>query len=165
MVTVTMYIDGMALSFDPPPSMGYLVWRLAVKWRAELDRELASLGLTSAQYSMLASLHGLSRSGTKPSQRELADFAGLEPMFVSKLARALEQAGLLTRSSNPADPRALRLEITPRGLQTVTAARAIVLRLEQERLVVIDGPAGPRATALSDTLRTLLREADHDEEQ
>jgi MarR family transcriptional regulator, organic hydroperoxide resistance regulator len=165
MVTITMYIDRMAPPFDPPPSMGYLLWRLAVKWRAQLDRELAPLGLTSAQYSVLASLRGLSGTGTQPSQRELADFAGLEPMFVSKLARALEQAGLVTRSSNPADPRALRLEITPRGLQTVTAARAMVLRLERERLAVIDGPAGPRATALSDTLRTLLREADHDEGQ
>jgi DNA-binding MarR family transcriptional regulator len=159
-----MYIDCMASPYDPPPSMGYLVWRLAVKWRAQLDRELAPLGLTSAQYSVLASLHGLSSTGTQPSQRELADFAGLEPMFVSKLARALAQAGLVTRGSNPADPRALRLEITPHGLQTVTAARARVLRLEQKRLEAIDGPAGPRITELYDTLRTLLREADRDEE-
>jgi DNA-binding MarR family transcriptional regulator len=159
-----MYIDGMAPSFDPPPSTGYLVWRLAVKWRGQLDRELAPHGLTSAQYSVLASLHGMSSGGAQPSQRELADYTGLEPMFVSKLARALEQAGLVTRGSNPADPRALRLEITPEGIATVTAARAAVLQLERQRLAVIGGPTGELGTLLSDTLRKLLREADRDEE-
>ncbi|MBO0865274.1 MAG: hypothetical protein J2P16_09410, partial [Mycobacterium sp.] len=72
------------------PSTGYLVWRLAMKWRAELDRTLAPMGITSAQYAVLAAAAAHTSSGDQPSQRELADFVGLEPMFVSKLARALE---------------------------------------------------------------------------
>ncbi len=155
-----MYINPMGPPHDPPPSTGYLIWRLAVKWRAGLDRALAPLGLTSAQYAVLASLHGLSRSGAQPSQRELADFAGLEPMFVSKLARALEKAGLLKRYSNPADPRALRLEITPRGLRAVTVARAAVIRLEEQRLAVLGGRDGQQSAQLNDALQTLLGQAD-----
>lgn len=140
-----------------PPSTGYLVWRLAVKWRTGLDRALAPLGLTSAQYSLLASLHGLSRSGAAPSQRELADFSGLEPMFVSKLARALEQAGLVERATNPADPRARQLTLTRQGTQVVAAARKVVLRLERHRLAALGGTDSELSVQLRDTLRTLLQ--------
>ena len=35
---------------------GFLVWRLSMKWRAAVDRAVADLGLTHAQYSVLASL-------------------------------------------------------------------------------------------------------------
>src|ERR687888_628281 len=97
---------------NPPPPIGDLVWHLTPRWRAELDRALAPLGLTSAQYGVLASLHGLSRGGARPSQRNLADFAGLEPMHVSKLVRALERAGLVERTGNPSDTRAVQLSLT-----------------------------------------------------
>jgi hypothetical protein len=80
---------------------GFLVWRLSMKWRVAVDRAVAPLGLTHAQYSLVASLHGMQRSGERPSQRRLADHTGLEPLYVSKLARALESAGLLERTRDP----------------------------------------------------------------
>jgi DNA-binding MarR family transcriptional regulator len=151
----------MATSADVlAPSTGYLVWRLAVKWRAGLDRALAPLGLTSAQYGVLASLHGLSRSGTQPSQRELAEFVGLEPMFVSTLARALQRGGLLERRANTADPRALQLNLTARGIKVVTAARTIVVQLEHRRLAALGGPGSDRSVGFKESLLTLLRVAD-----
>jgi DNA-binding MarR family transcriptional regulator len=138
--------------------MGYLVWRLAVKWRAGLDRALTPLGLTSAQYGVLASLHGLSAAGARPSQRELADFAGLEPMFVSNLARALERAGLIERHNAQTDSRALQLSITDRGVEVVTAARAIVVEIEQQRLEALGGSDSRRSAQLRAALLTLLRQ-------
>ena len=90
---VAMYIDSMySIAVTRPtenPTPGYLLWRLTTKMRAAVDRGLAPLGLTHAQYSLLASLYGYSLSGAQPSQRELADWTGLEPIYVSKLARAL----------------------------------------------------------------------------
>ena len=74
---------------------GYLIWHLSTKWRVAVDRALKQFGLKHADYLVLASLREFSRSGAKPSQRELADFAGMEVMFVSKLVRPLEQSGLL----------------------------------------------------------------------
>ena len=147
-------------SDQPPPSIGYLVWHLTLRWRAELDRALAPLGLTSAQYSLLASLYGLSRGGAQPSQRELADFSGLEPMHVSKLARALERGGLVARTGNPADSRAVQLAVTNRGLEVLTAARETVLRLEDERLVPLGGRGSASSAELQDTLLMLLRRAE-----
>jgi DNA-binding MarR family transcriptional regulator len=141
----------------PPPSLGYLVWHLTLRWRAQLDRALAPLGLTSAQYAVLASLYGLSRGGARPSQRELADFAGLEPMHVSKLVRALQRAGLVERAGNPADTRAIQLSVTDRGVQVVTAARATVLELEEQRLAPLGGRGSQQSAQLREALVVLLR--------
>jgi len=158
MLTVSTYSTRMPTPTDlPPPSIGYLVWHLTLRWRAELDRALAPLGLTSAQYAVLASLHGLSRGGARPNQRELADFAGLEPMHVSKLVRALERAGLLERAGNPADTRAVQLSLTDRGVQVVTAGRATVLQLEEQRLAPLGGRLSKPSAELRDTLLVLLR--------
>src|SRR5919198_3677693 len=121
------------------PSIGYLVSRLAVRWRSGLDRALAPHGLTGASYALLASLYALSDRGAQPSQRELADATGFEPMYVSKLARTLEGAGLLERADDPSDTRALRLRITHRGGAAVRASRALVLALEEQRLAPLGG--------------------------
>jgi DNA-binding MarR family transcriptional regulator len=145
---------------SPPPSTGYLLWHLSLRWRVALDRALAPLGLTSSQYAVLASLHGLSRAGSRPSQRELASFSGLEPMHVSKLVRALERAGLVERAGNPHDTRAVQLTVTARGVEVVTAAREKVIELEDRRLAPLGGRGSERSAALRDTLLTLLRHAE-----
>lgn len=101
---------------------GRLLWQVTTRWRAAVDRAVAPLGLTHAQYVLLGSLYGLSQSGARPSQRELADFAGLEPIYVSKLVRALESAGMLVRSEHPADPRAFQLDLTEKGTAVIREA-------------------------------------------
>jgi DNA-binding MarR family transcriptional regulator len=153
-----MYSISMPAPTDiPPPSIGYLVWHLTLRWRAQLDRALAPLGLTSAQYAVLASLYALSQGGARPSQRELADFAGLEPMHTSKLVRALQRVGLVERAGNPADTRAVQLAVTDRGVQVLTAARATVLELEEQRLAPLGGRNSPQSTQLREALGVLLR--------
>ena len=144
--------------FSDDAATGYLLWRVTTKWRAAVDRAVASLGLTHAQYTLLASLYGLSRTGAEPSQRELADFSGLEPMFVSKLARALERGGLLERTGNPADPRAVQLALTDRGAGVVVQAIARVRALQDEMLAPLGGAGGERHRQLVEALQTLLRE-------
>lgn len=143
-----------------PPSTGYLVWHLSLRWRAALDRALSTLGLTSSQYGVLASLHGLSSDGSRPSQRELAEFTGLQPMHVSKLIRALERAGLVERDHDPSDTRALQLKVTTRGVDVVAEARAKVLAIEDLRLAPLGGPRSTRSKELRETLLTLLRHAE-----
>jgi DNA-binding MarR family transcriptional regulator len=149
-----MYILGMRLPEDA--TTGYLLWRVATKWRAAVDRAVASLGLSHGQYSLLASLYGLSRTGAQPSQRELADFAGLEPMFVSKLVRALERQGLVTRAAHPGDTRAVQLDLTARGTDVARRAIAVVRELHEELTAPIGGLGGTRNHELVRTLRELL---------
>lgn len=138
---------------------GYLIWHLSLRWRGAVDRALAPLGLTHAQYALLASLYGLSQQGARPSQRELAAFSGLDPMYVSRLARLAEQAGQLERVPNPADPRAVQLTLTPGGRETIRAAIALVGGLHEQLLAPLGAPGDPRRAALRETLLTLLRQA------
>ncbi|MFI5608005.1 MarR family winged helix-turn-helix transcriptional regulator [Amycolatopsis sp. NPDC051903] len=138
------------------PTTGHLVWRLSLKWRAAVDRTVKPLGLTQAQYSLLATLTGLVRRGVRPSQRELADHMGLEPLHVSKLARALEQAGLLTRPPDPDDPRAVRLDLTDRGHEVITEAIKLVRDLHEDLTANIGGPRSAGTRRFRATLQTLL---------
>ena len=135
---------------------GYLVWRLSIRWRVTVDRALAPLGLTHAQYVLLASVHGMDREGMRPSQRELADYTGLEALYVSKLARALEAAGLVERSRDPADSRTVRLALTDQGRRTIQPAITAVQALLERLLAPLGGRGGPRSAALVRDLTALL---------
>jgi DNA-binding MarR family transcriptional regulator len=141
----------------PPPSLGFLVWQLSARWQLELDQALAPLGLTAAQYAVLASLYALATTGHSPRQRELADFSGLDRIHVSKLVRALERAGMVARQQHPSDTRAVAVTITDAGRQTATAARREVLALEEQRLRPLGGRTSRRSDQLVKTLHTLLR--------
>jgi MarR family transcriptional regulator, organic hydroperoxide resistance regulator len=135
---------------------GFLVWRLSMKWRVAVDRAVAPLGLTHAQYSLVASLFGMHRAGRRPSQRQLADHTGLEALYVSKLARTLEAAGLVDRERDPADPRAIRLSLTAPGREVAQRAIQVVQELHEQLLQPLGGPRGARTTDFVHELRTLL---------
>jgi len=101
---------------------------------------LAEVGLTHVQFLVLASVWWLGRGGTTPSQREVAEHAGLEPVMTSQVARALQQRGLLARGRSAADSRALQLALTESG--RTLAHRAVVLMdaLDREFFDTVDDP-------------------------
>nr|WSW65162.1 MarR family transcriptional regulator [Streptomyces sp. NBC_00995] len=138
------------------PTPGFLVWRLSMKWRVAIDRGLAPLGLTHAQYSLLGSLMGMQQAGLRPSQRALADHTGLEALYVSKLARGLEAAGFVERAADPADTRAVRLSLTTEGLAVAARAVEVVRRLVEGLLAPLGGLDGPETEAFTRTLTALL---------
>ena len=92
MEIVSMY------SVDVPeeraPTPGFLVWRLSMKWRVAVDRAVAPLGLTHAEYSVLSSLYGMVRAGS---------------------GRA-NAGSLITRASSPSTSRSWSWHSRPRGL-------------------------------------------------
>jgi DNA-binding MarR family transcriptional regulator len=152
-------------SGDQHPLTGYLVWHLSLKWRAAVDRALAPLDFTHAQYVLLASLHGQIQAGKHPSQRELAEFSGIEPMYVSRLARTLEQQGLLARGVHPDDPRARILTLTDLGERRLAVAMERVRELHDTLVEPIANTGDDRLSELTATLQVLLRHVrglDHD---
>lgn len=150
-----MYSNRMnAVSEGPTP--GFLVWRLSMKWRVAVDRALAPMGLTHAQYSLLGSLHGLEHTGRRPSQRQLADHTGLEPLYVSKLARGLAAAGLIERAADPADSRAVRLSLTDAGREVTDRAVLLVRELMDRQLEPLGGLRGPGTASFARALTALL---------
>ena len=138
------------------PTPGHLVWRLSMKWRVAVDRALAPMGLTHAQYVLLSTLFGLERAGRTPSQRELADETGLEALYVSKLARALDTDGLIERTRDAADTRTVRLTLTDRGREVVRPAISTVRGLLDRLLAPLGGRAGERTETFVRELTLLL---------
>jgi len=137
-------------------NVGYLVWMLSMRWRAAMDHALEPFGLTQAQYSVLAPLYGMAGTGVKPSQREIADLTGLDAVYVSKLVRALEREGFVSRSASPADPRAVELSLTDRGAAILPDAVAKVYQLREEMTQPLGGNDGARTAELAELLSQLL---------
>lgn len=137
-------------------NVGYLVWRLSTRWRAILDRALAPHGLTQAQYSVLAPLYGLTRDGSRPSQRQLADLTGLDAVYISKLVRALERQGLVTRAASAADPRAVELSLTEQGIETSQRTIQLVHDMRDQLTAPLGGNDSGRTAELAAMLRELL---------
>ncbi|AEV82943.1 Multiple antibiotic resistance protein marR [Actinoplanes sp. SE50] len=57
---------------------------------------------------------------------------GASPSGMSGLVNRLERSGCVSRSPDPADARAVRLTLTPRGRESVTRARDLVDDLNQQ---------------------------------
>jgi DNA-binding MarR family transcriptional regulator len=138
------------------PTVGYLVWRLSMKWRTAVDVVVAPLGLTHARYAVLASLRGMARSGLHPSQRELADHTGLDPIYISKLARAMESSGLIERLPNDLDARAVRLTVTTHGARVADRAIGRVGKLLDQLTEPLGGTSSERVRELVADLGKLI---------
>jgi DNA-binding MarR family transcriptional regulator len=81
-------------------------------------------GVDEATYPVLS---GLARSGSTTASR-LAEQIGLDRTVTTRHATRLEQAGLIARTSDPADARATVLTLTLQGRRAVTTMRT---RLQQ----------------------------------
>jgi DNA-binding MarR family transcriptional regulator len=152
METIAMYIIYMASE----PTIGHLVWLLSTKWRTAVDSAVAPFGLTHAKYVVLATLRDVTARGAEPSQRELADFAGLDPVYVSKLAGGLERDGLIERCADLHDTRIARLTLTPRGVGVIDDAVAVVRPLMHHLTEPLGGTDAPALEALARQLEQLL---------
>jgi len=88
---------------------------------------LAPHDLTHVQFVLLASLWWLSEHGDEPpTQRELAEQAGTDPMMTSQVLRRLEARALVTREADPRDSRVRRLRLTSAGSGVLALALADV---------------------------------------
>lgn len=103
---------------------GFLLWRVTLRWQRAVAAALRPLGLTHPQFVVLSSAWWLGRDGRPPSQRELAEHAGMDAMTASQVARALEAKELITREQDRLDSRIKRLCVTDEGV--ALAQKAIV---------------------------------------
>ncbi len=105
-------------------SPGFLLWQITNRWQAAQRAALKPLGLTHVQFVLLASLTWLRTDGTV-NQRDLADYASIDPMMTSQVLRTLEARDRVERTEDPSDKRAWALSVTKKG--TRLANRAIVV--------------------------------------
>ena len=82
---------------------------------------LEAIGLTHPQYLVMLALWERSPR----TVRDLGEALMLEPATLSPLLKRLEAAGLLTRTRNAADDRALDIELTAEGRALRSRAEAV----------------------------------------
>ena len=108
--------------------MSFLLARANALSLAAGNAALAASGLRARSYSILA----LSVDGSRPSQRDLADFLRLDPSQVVALVDDLQARGLVVREPDPADRRANVVVATPTGRLVYEQAHAAARAAEEQ---------------------------------
>jgi len=120
-----------------------MLWRATLAWQRAVRAALAPHELTHVQFVLLASLWWLaSQTGSPPSQRELAEQAGTDPMMTSQVVRKLEARGLVTRAPHPTDARARHLALTPQGERLLAGALADVEAADADYFAALGDDGG-----------------------
>lgn len=116
---------------SPRFQFGLQLVRLARRWRRELDRRLAVVGLTDATWAPL--IH-LKESGDGLSQKDLAASVGIDGSSLVRLLDLLAERGLIERRADRMDRRARRVFLTPAGHEAVLTIRGLILEAEADML-------------------------------
>jgi len=114
------------MPLHPNDSPGFLLWHATLRWQRDITRALRPLELTHVQFVLLACAWWMNGQGERPSQVELAAFAGTDVKMTSAVIRGLERKGLVTRESDPKDSRAVRIRTTRVGARLAQRAIAVV---------------------------------------
>jgi DNA-binding MarR family transcriptional regulator len=118
-----------AVSYEPRKAVGYLLHRVRAEMLVALDRELsadeelAAVGVTSAQFIILATLG----KGETRSAAELCKGISYDAGAMTRMIDRLEEKQLLTRQRCPEDRRLVNLELTEKGRAVLPRMRAISL--------------------------------------
>ena len=135
---------------------GFLIHDVSRLRRVVVDRALKPLGITRAQWWVLAFLSR--RDGM--TQTALAADLDMTKVAIGGLLDRMESAGFVTRRADQSDGRARRVYLTRAGAKLVNAIRESVETVELEILGRVSEDALAQATetlrALKETLLEML---------
>ena len=106
---------------DYQRSFGFLLYDSARLLRRDFDRRARAIGLTRAQWSVLAHLsrnEGISQAG-------LAEILDIEPITLVRLLDRLEESGWVERRPHPTDRRVYTLYVTAKAWPVIDQIRAL----------------------------------------
>jgi DNA-binding MarR family transcriptional regulator len=129
----------------PTESFGFLLHDTARMLRRRFDQQARSLGLTRAQWQLLAVLarnEGL-------NQAQLAERMELEPISLCRLVDRMEEGGWVRRRPDPGDRRARLIFMTRRATERLPEMRAMAEEVYAEAL---EGLPPETRTLLMDAL-------------
>jgi MarR family transcriptional regulator for hemolysin len=139
---------------DLDRSFGFVLHDIARLMRKRYEQRARSLGVTRAQWQVLAHLQrheGINQSG-------LAELLELEPITLARLVDRMEQAGLVERRNDPADRRAHRLYLKARAAPLLEQSRLVGEQVRAEAFAGIEEKERERLLALLLRVRGNLSE-------
>jgi len=120
-----------------------------------LATQRIQMPLPSAQARLLATIEA-------QGEARIGDLAAVDhcsqPTMTTQVRR-LEEAGLVTRTVDPGDARAVRIRITPAGMRTLTAVRADRAAAIEPQLARLDAEDRKVLADAVEVLRRLLDNA------
>ena len=124
-------------NYQPCRSLGALLSRVKVEWLAALDRELAmdkrlaALEISAAQYVVMANLAG---PGEPKSASDLCKGISYDAGAMTRMLDRLESKGLIRRSRSAHDRRLVHLELTEEGRSAYPRMRDIAMTVANRLL-------------------------------
>jgi len=130
-------------------NVGVKIAQVARLLRRSFDERARSISVTRPQWqvlSLLARNLGINQGG-------LADILEVEPITLGRMIDRLQDASLVERRADPADRRAWKLFLTPRGAGIVDQLQPLARETFEEAL---DGVDPAQRMQLMDTLDKML---------
>lgn len=126
-------------------NFAFCVAETAQALRRDFDRRAATLGVTRAQWRVLA------RLGREDGLRqvELADALDVEPITLCRMIDRLSEAGLVERRPDEDDRRAWRIHLTPKALPIIEKLRVLAESFLEDAL---QGVSASEQAMVIDTL-------------
>ncbi|MDE2767110.1 MAG: MarR family transcriptional regulator [Chloroflexota bacterium] len=134
---------------DIQRELGYLVGTLASAMRTGLDRELASFGISSAQWAILDACH----EGEADTLTGLSRVIPLDSASISRHVERLVRVGLVHRSRSTRDRRLVRLSLTDTGNRLVPE---LAQRVQANNAKFLAGITEREQEAMMRTIRRML---------
>jgi MarR family transcriptional regulator for hemolysin len=135
------------MSDNPDQMLGFVLHDVARLLRWNFDRRANALGLSRAQWSVLAQL----RREDGIQQKVLADLLDIQPITLVRLIDRLEKAGLVERRDDPDDRRAKKIFIAKKAMPVIDKLKVLGRATREEAL------AGISAKDEEQLMRTLLK--------
>ncbi|MCC6768962.1 MAG: MarR family transcriptional regulator [Bacteroidia bacterium] len=137
---------------DPEDQTGFVMWQLGMLWQRKIKSGLDTIGITYAQFLLLASLDFLSTQKNLVSQQDIAKHCRIDKMMTSKILRILQKKGLIQRRKNKMDSRAKTLALSESGVEVVGKAYKIIGKTDDDFL----SPLGLNSMNFTADIRSLL---------
>lgn len=109
-------------------SVGWVMQRLAKRLNDEMDKQLATLDLTVAQFAVMMTV--LESGGM--TQTEIGRRFGWPAYSITRVLNALEERGLLERRADPSSRRAFNIYASAEGKKLGPELFAIVQAVNSE---------------------------------
>lgn len=116
----------------PEDSPGFLLWQVSTQWRRQVEAALTALGLTHAQFVILASVGWLTRDGNWVTQIELARHCGTDITMTSQILRTLERKEYIERKQREGDERSKLPHLTKKGAKLIEQAIPLVEAVDSD---------------------------------
>ena len=129
--------------------VGIMLLLAASRWRNSADAIFEEAGVSSIQGMILVAAETLHASDGPANQVNIARYAGLDVMTMSKNVRLLEGLKLIKRGSTPRDSRARTVELTKDGSARLKKIVKGLHRLDEKAFNELSGMQKLRKTLTS----------------